>query len=78
MAGQVAELAHEALPREYRSVATTQAKILLIEAGPEVLAAFAPKLQRYTRRRLQRMGVEVCAEYRGASHGHLQRHGQGS
>ena len=59
MAGQVAELAHEALPREYRSVATTEAKILLIEAGPEVLAAFAPKLQRYTRRRLQKMGVDV-------------------
>jgi len=59
MAGQVAELAHEALPREYRSVATAEAKILLIEAGPQVLAAFAPKLQRYTRRRLQRMGVEV-------------------
>ena len=59
MVGQVAELAHEALPREYRSVATAEAKILLIEAGPQVLAAFAPKLQRYTRRRLQRMGVEV-------------------
>ena len=59
MVGQVAELAHEALPREYRSVTTTEAKILLIEAGPEVLAAFAPKLQRYTRRRLVRMGVDV-------------------
>jgi NADH:ubiquinone reductase (H+-translocating) len=59
MAGQVAELAHEALPREYRSVATTEAKILLIEAGPEVLAAFAPKLQRYTRRRLRRMAVDI-------------------
>jgi NADH dehydrogenase len=59
MAGQVAELAHEVLPREYRSVATTEAKILLIEAGPEVLAKFAPKLQRYTRRRLQKMGVDV-------------------
>ncbi len=59
MAGQVAELAHEALPREYRSVATAEAKILVIEAGPEVLAAFAPKLQRYTRRRLQRMGVDI-------------------
>jgi NADH:ubiquinone reductase (H+-translocating) len=59
MAGQVAELAHEALPREYTSVATTEAKILLIEAGPEVLAAFAPKLRRYTRRRLERMGVDV-------------------
>jgi NADH:ubiquinone reductase (H+-translocating) len=59
VAGQVAELAHEALPREFKSVATTEAKILLIEAGPVVLASFAPKLQRYTRRRLQKMGVEV-------------------
>jgi NADH:ubiquinone reductase (H+-translocating) len=59
LVGQVAELAHEALPLEYRSVTTTEAKILLIEAGPEVLAAFAPKLQRYTRRRLEKMGVEV-------------------
>jgi NADH:ubiquinone reductase (H+-translocating) len=42
MVGQVAELAHEALPGEYRSAATTEAKILLIEAGPRVLAAFAP------------------------------------
>src|SRR6516164_5822967 len=59
MVGQVAELAHEALPREFRSVTTTEAEILLIEAGPEVLAAFAPRLQRYTRRRLQKMGVDV-------------------
>ena len=59
MAGQLAELAHEVLPREYKSVATTEAKILLIEAGPAVLATFAPKLQSYTRRRLQRMGVDV-------------------
>jgi NADH:ubiquinone reductase (H+-translocating) len=59
MAGQVAELAHEALPREYKSVATTEARILLIEAGPAVLATFAPALQRYTRRRLEKMGVEV-------------------
>ena len=59
IAGQVAELAHEALPREFKSVTTTEAKILLIEAGPAVLAAFAPKLQRYTQRRLERMGVDV-------------------
>ena len=57
--GQIAELAHEALPREFKSVSTTEAKILLIEAGPQVLAAFAPKLQRYTQRRLEKMGVEV-------------------
>jgi NADH:ubiquinone reductase (H+-translocating) len=59
MAGQVAELAHETLPREYKTVATTEAKVLLIEAGPEVLAAFHPKLRRYTQRRLERMGVDI-------------------
>ena len=58
MIGQVAELAHEALPRGYRSVATTEAKILLIKAGPRP-GRIRPKLQRYTRRRLQRMGVDV-------------------
>ena len=77
MVGQVAELAHEALPREYRSVATTEATILLIEAGPEVLAAFAPKLQRYTRRRLRRMGVDVLLNTAARSHGPVQCHGQG-
>ena len=75
--GQIAELAHETLPREYKSVATTEAKILLIEAGPQVLAAFAPKLQRYTQRRLQKMGVEVLAEHHGARHGLRQCHRHG-
>src|ERR1700748_1701423 len=58
--GQIAELAHDTLPREYRSVTTTDAKILLIEAGPQVLASFAPKLQRYTQRRLGKMGGAGC------------------
>jgi NADH dehydrogenase len=57
--GQIAELAHDTLPQEYKSVTTTEARILLIEAGPQVLASFAPRLQRYTQRRLQKMGVEV-------------------
>ncbi len=59
MVGQLAELAHQVLPREYKSVVATEAKILLIEAGPAVLATFAPKLQRYTQRRLERMAVDI-------------------
>jgi NADH:ubiquinone reductase (H+-translocating) len=59
LVGQLAELAHQVLPRDYRSVVTTEARILLVEAGPAVLGAFHPKLQRYTRRRLEKMGVEV-------------------
>jgi NADH dehydrogenase len=59
LVGQLAELAHQVLPREFRSVSTTEARILLVEAAPAVLGAFHPKLQRYTRRRLEKMGVEV-------------------
>ena len=59
LVGQLAELAHQVLPRDYRSVVTTEARILLVEAGPAVLGAFHPKLQRYTQRRLEKMGVEV-------------------
>jgi NADH dehydrogenase len=56
---QVAELAHMVLPRDYRSVDTTEAKILLLEGAGAVLGPFDPKLQRYTRARLEKMGVEV-------------------
>jgi NADH:ubiquinone reductase (H+-translocating) len=59
LVGQVAELAHKVLPRDYRSVDTTEAKILLLEGAGAVLGPFKPKLQRYTQARLERMGVEV-------------------
>ena len=59
LVGQLAELAHQVLPREYRSVSTTEARILLVEAAPAVLGPFHPKLQRYTQQRLEKMGVEV-------------------
>ncbi|WP_220188206.1 NAD(P)/FAD-dependent oxidoreductase [Pseudonocardia pini] len=59
LVGQVAELAHTVLPRDYRSVNTREARILLVEGMGAVLGPFAPKLQRYTHERLERMGVEI-------------------
>ena len=60
--GQIAELAHRVLPDDYREIDTRQARIVLIEAGPAVLGPFDERLQRYTTRTLERMGVEVrCA-----------------
>jgi NADH dehydrogenase len=59
LVGQVAELAHKVLPRDYRSVNTREARILLVEGMGAVLGPFAPKLQRYTHRRLEQMGVEI-------------------
>jgi NADH:ubiquinone reductase (H+-translocating) len=59
LVGQVAELAHNVLPRDYRSVDTTEAKILLVEGMGAVLGPFDPRLQRYTKAKLEKKGVEV-------------------
>jgi NADH:ubiquinone reductase (H+-translocating) len=59
LVGQVAELAHEVLPPDYRSVDTTEARILLLEGAGAVLGPFAEKLQRYTKSRLEGMGVQI-------------------
>jgi NADH dehydrogenase len=59
LAGQIAELAHTVLPQDYRSVNTNDARIILLEGAGAVLPPFAPRLQRYTHRVLERMGVEV-------------------
>ena len=59
LVGQVAELAHKVLPRDYRTVDTTEARILLLEGAPAVLPPFAPKLQKYTQKCLEDMNVEI-------------------
>jgi NADH dehydrogenase len=59
LVGQVAELAHIVLPRDYRLIDTHEAIILLVEAAPAVLGPFAPSLQRYTEQQLEKMGVQV-------------------
>jgi NADH dehydrogenase len=59
LVGQIAELAHEVLPKDYRSVDTREARIILLEGAGAVLPPFAPKLQEYTKRRLEKMGVEI-------------------
>src|SRR3954467_6815721 len=59
LVGQIAELANTVLPRDYRSVDTREARILLLEGAGAVLPPFDPKLQRYTQHQLEKMGVEV-------------------
>ncbi|MGS0686828.1 NAD(P)/FAD-dependent oxidoreductase [Nakamurella sp. GG22] len=59
LAGQLAELAHQVLPKEYRSADTTTARIILLEGAPAVLPPFDSKLQRYTQQHLEKMGVEI-------------------
>jgi NADH dehydrogenase FAD-containing subunit len=59
MAGAIAELARLTMWRDFRRIDPRTARILLVESGPRLLAAFDPALSRKVERRLRRMGVEV-------------------
>jgi NADH dehydrogenase len=59
LVGQIAELAHKVLPHDYRCFDTNAARIILLEGADAVLPPFPRPLQRYTKRRLEMMGVEV-------------------
>ncbi len=59
MAGAIAELAKRALARDFHAIDPRSARIILIEAGPRLLAGFPESLSRYAHRALGRMGVEV-------------------
>jgi NADH dehydrogenase len=59
MAGAIAEVAHHALPAEFRRIDPHAARVVLIEAGPRLLPAFPDDLSAYAQQALERMGVEV-------------------
>ena len=57
MAGQIAELAKDTLRGDFREIDTGTARILLVEAGPRVLAGFAPSLSDKAAKLLEELGV---------------------
>jgi NADH dehydrogenase len=59
MAGAIAELARYALARDFRRIDPREARVVLVEAGPRILAAFPDALSAYALRRLEALGVEV-------------------
>jgi len=59
LAGTIAELARDTLPPDFRNIDTQQARVVLIEAGPRVLAGFPDDLSAYAQAALQSIGVEV-------------------
>lgn len=59
MAGAIAELAQRALAMDFRAIDPRMARIILVEAGPRLLAPFDPKLSEKARRSLEQLGVEV-------------------
>jgi NADH dehydrogenase len=59
LAGTIAELAQHTLPPDFRNIDTHKARVVLIEAGPRVLAGFADDLSAYAQKSLERIGVQV-------------------
>ena len=59
LAGTLAEIARHTLAHEFRNIDSRKARVLLIEAGPRVLATFSEDLSAKARVQLERLGVEV-------------------
>ena len=59
MAGQIAELAHRTLRKDFRAIDTRNARIVLIDAAAQVLPPFGAKLGDKARAELEKLGVEV-------------------
>jgi NADH dehydrogenase len=59
MAGQIAELAHRTLRKDFRKINTRDAKIILLDAASQVLPPFGAKLGEKTKKELEKLGVDV-------------------
>jgi NADH dehydrogenase len=61
LAGTLAEIARQALRKEFISIDPKRTRIILLEGGPRILPAYAPDLSASAERQLEKLGVEVRA-----------------
>ncbi len=59
LSGAIAELARKALASDFRNIEPRATRVVLVEAGPRVLATFPESLSAAAERSLQKLGVEV-------------------
>jgi len=59
LAGAIAEIASQTLIADFRHIHPGSARVLLLEAGPRLLAAFPETLSESARLQLRRLGVDV-------------------
>jgi NADH dehydrogenase len=59
LAGQIAELARRSLHDNFRQIDPATARVVLLDAGPTMLSAFPPALQRRAAQALEKMDVEI-------------------
>src|SRR5207247_8818443 len=59
MAGAIAEISRHTLAKDSRHIDPSQARVILIEGEPRLLAAYPEDLSASARRQLEALGVEV-------------------
>jgi NADH dehydrogenase len=59
MAGAIAEIARQVMVRDFRAIDPREARVILVEAGARVLAAYPEDLSAKAEASLKRLGVEV-------------------
>lgn len=59
MAGAIAELAHRSTSRDFRSITPHCSRVVLVDGGPRLLAAFPEDLSAAAQRAVEHLGVEV-------------------
>lgn len=59
MAGQIVELSHRALHRNFRAIDPSTARVVLCEGGDRILADFGRRMSDRALRDVERLGVEV-------------------
>ena len=59
LAGTISEVARQALSSDFRNIDPKRTRVILLEGGPRVLAAYPPELSQSAEEQLKRLGVEV-------------------
>jgi NADH dehydrogenase len=72
LAGTMSELARRSIPRDFRAIDTTTARVILVEALDRLLLAYPAKLSGRAKRDLEKLGVEVWLNSRVT---HIDGHG---
>ncbi len=67
MAGAIAEISRHTLARDFRHIDPSQARVILIEGEPRLLAAYPPDLSESARKQLVVLGVEVRTNTRATN-----------
>ncbi len=59
LAGAIAEIARQVMKDDFRAIDPTETRVVLVEAGPRVLASFPESLSARAQEALEQRGVEV-------------------